>query len=60
MFRHSVLNVKTLVATLNLEKVLVWGLLRDCDNFADGSFEALHRGDRGRGSQRGDGGGGQG
>ena len=37
---HSVLNVKALVGDFNQEKALV-GLLRDCENIADGSFAAL-------------------
>ena len=38
---YSVLNVKALVGAFTQEKALVWDLLRDCENFADKSFEAL-------------------
>ena len=36
-----VLNVKVLVGTLYQEKGPSRGILHDCENFAEGSFEAL-------------------
>ena len=33
--------MKSVVGAFNPEKALVVGLLRDCENFADGSFAAL-------------------